>query len=336
MRLRRSSTMEPGWRRRRRGRGFQYQDADGDTLGPQETSRVRALAIPPAWTDVWICPHANGHVQAVGTDAAGRRQYLYHPEWRARRDAEKHDRVLAMSVRLPGARRHVASVLRAAAPTRERTVAAAFRILDLGALRIGSERYLEENHTFGLATLRRDQVSVSGHTISLAFHGKGSIHREQEIVDATLAKVLTELAGRSDQGTRLLAWPDDEGTWHDVTSSDINAYVADRMGGTFTAKDFRTWNATVLMAQVLALGPTPTTERERHAAVAAAYRTVSEYLGNTPTMARTSYVDPRVVDLFRDGVVVPAEALPSRRCHLPCHPAVERAVRRLLRRSTAR
>lgn len=332
MRLRRTSPAQPGWRRRRRGRGFEYLDEQGRALrDPQHLERVKSLAIPPAWTDVWICPLPQGHLQAVGTDSAGRRQYLYHPEWRTKRDAAKHERVLELAGRLPRARKRSHAALRSDSLDRSRVLGAAFRMLDLGSFRIGSETYTDQNDTYGLATFRREHVKVRGRSVTFHYIAKGAAERVQRVVDASLAKVLRELIERDEDGAELLAWCQD-GRWHDVHSSDVNEHLRALMDGDFTAKDFRTWNATVLMAQLLAIERDARTVSARRRAVKEAYETVADYLGNTPTIARTSYVDPRVVELYNDGVVLPARSLPKRRLDLPVHGRVERSVYSMLRR----
>ncbi|TAK68863.1 MAG: DNA topoisomerase IB [Actinomycetota bacterium] len=331
MRLRRSSPAEPGWRRRRRGRGFEYLDAHGSRIAdPASLQRIADLVIPPAWTDVWISPAVNGHIQAVGTDAAGRRQYLYHAQWRTQRDAAKHDRVLDLAARLPRARVHTANALKGDDVTKSRALAAAFRMLDLGSFRIGSESYADQHDTYGLATIRREHVVVRGHSITFHYVAKGAKDREQRVVDSALAKVLAELIHRDDDDPELLAW-NDGNAWHDIHSADVNQHVHEMMRGDFTAKDFRTWNATVLMAQLLAFEGSVTGTTARKRAVVAAYRGVADYLGNTVTVARSSYVDPRVVELFDDGVVLPRQSLPRARRNLPVHGKVERAVLRMLR-----
>ncbi len=329
-RLRRSNPGSDGISRRRAGRGFRYVRADGlpETDGPT-LERIKALVIPPAWTEVWISPHPNGHIQAVGTDAAGRRQYLYHEHWRLQRDKDKHERVLGMARRLPAARRRATRLLAHDQPTREVVLALAFRLLDVGSFRIGSEAYAKENDTYGLATLLRSQVSVEGRTLTFRYSAKGSADRQQRIVDGRLASLVGLLLDRDDRGPELLAWATDAG-WHDVSSQDVNEFVREIIGDDYTAKDFRTWNATVLMAQLLALAEPAGTERARKRVVVDAYRGVADYLGNTPAVARGSYVDPRVVDLYADGVVLPRRVIPARHTSLPVHGAVERAVLRML------
>ncbi len=267
--------------------------------------RIKELVIPPAWKDVWICPWPNGHIQAIGFDAAGRKQYLYHPDWRRSRDAEKHQRVLELARALPRARELVAAQLELPAPTRERTLAAAFRMLDLGFFRIGSESYAEANGTFGLATMRREHVSVHGDSVLFEFVSKGSIQQQQRIVDPDLARVLRSLLRRRDPNPDLLAWRQGRGEWRDLRSEDVNEYVREVTRGDHTAKDFRTWNATVLMAQALAVSTrADASPTARKRAVTRAVREVADYLGNTPTVARGSYIDARIIDLYLDGVTI--------------------------------
>jgi DNA topoisomerase IB len=298
----------PGYRRRRAGKGFAYYDTDGQLIKDDRLDRIRALAVPPAWKDVWICPWPNGHIQATGIDAAGRRQYRYHDEWRARRDAEKHERVLQIAQQLPDVRDAVVAALRTRGLNRERVLACALRLLDLGTFRIGSEEYAEENGTYGLATLRREHVTVRGERTFFRYTAKGSIEREVEIVDRPTATVVRQLLERPDDaGDDLLSYETADG-WRDVTSDEINAFLKEISGAEITAKDFRTWNATVMMAAILAEEPPPRSSTARKRAIRAAYVKVSEILGNTPAVAKASYVDPRVVDRFENGETV-AEAL---------------------------
>ncbi len=295
----------PGYRRRRAGRGFAYHDTDGALIKDDRLDRIRGLAIPPAWRDVWICPWPNGHIQATGFDAAGRRQYRYHDQWRARRDAEKHERVLGIAHQLPDVRDEVVAALRTRGLNRERVLATAIRLLDLAAFRIGSEQYAEENGTYGLATLRREHVRVRGERTFFSYTAKGGIEREVELTDRPTATVVRQLLERPEgTGEELLAYQVEDGTWRDVTSSEINAYLKEISGAEITAKDFRTWNATVLMAARLAEAPPPTSRTARKKVVNAAYKDVSEQLGNTPAVCRASYVDPRVVDRFEHGETV--------------------------------
>jgi DNA topoisomerase I len=306
VRLRRSDVHGPGYRRRRAGRGFAYYDDSGELIKDDRLDRIRSLAIPPAWKDVWICPWPNGHIQATGLDAAGRRQYRYHDDWRARRDAEKHERVLEIAHQLPDVRDAVVAALRTRGLNRERVLACALRLLDLGTFRIGSEEYAEENGTYGLATLRREHVTVRGERTFFRYTAKGGLEREVEITDRPTATVVRQLLQRPDDaGDDLLAYETDDG-WRDVTSDEINAFLKEVSGAEITAKDFRTWNATVLMAAALAETPPPKSKTARNKAVRAAYVRVSEQLGNTPAVAKASYVDPRVVDRFENGETVAA------------------------------
>ena len=309
MRLRRSDVHGPGWRRKRAGRGFAYYDTDGTLIKDERLDRLRSLAIPPAWQDVWICPWPNGHIQATGVDAAGRRQYRYHDQWRARRDAEKHERVLEIAQQLPDVRDAVVQAIHGTGLTRERVLAAAVRLLDLGAFRVGSEQYAEDNGTYGLATLRKEHVRVRGEQVFFSYTAKGGIDRELELTDKPTADVVRELLKRPDGGEELLGyWVEDpaggERTWHDVTSAEVNAYLKEISDAEITAKDFRTWNATVLMAATLAETPTPATKTARKRVLKQAYERVSETLGNTPAVCKASYVDPRVVDRYENGETV--------------------------------
>jgi DNA topoisomerase IB len=309
VRLRRSDVRGPGYRRRRAGRGFAYYDEDGVLIRDDRLDRIRGLVIPPAWRDVWICPWPNGHIQATGVDAAGRLQYRYHDAWRARRDAEKHERVLEIARQLPDVRDAVVAAIRTRGLNRERVLATAVRLLDLGTFRIGSEQYAEENGTYGLATLRRDHVHVRGERTFFSYTAKGGIEREVELTDRPTATVVRQLLDRpADAGEELLAYQLDDGSWKDVTSDEINGYLKEISGAEITAKDFRTWNATVLMAATLAETPPPTSRTGRAKAVRAAYARVAEQLGNTPAVCKASYVDPRVVDRFQHGETV-ADAL---------------------------
>jgi DNA topoisomerase IB len=309
VRLRRSDVNAPGYRRRRAGRGFSYTDTDGAPIRDERLDRIRGLAIPPAWKDVWICPWPNGHIQATGVDAAGRRQYRYHDQWRARRDAAKYERILEIAHQLPDVRDAVVAAIGTRGLHRERVLATAVRLLDLGTFRVGSEQYEEENGTYGLATLKRDHVSVRGERTFFCYTAKGGIEREVEITDRPTATVVRQLLERpADAGEELLAYQLDDGTWRDVTSAEINLYLKEISGAEISAKDFRTWNATVLMAVTLAEAPPPTSRTARKKAVRAAYVRVAEQLGNTPAVCKASYVDPRVVDRFENGETV-ADAL---------------------------
>ena len=297
----------PGITRRRAGRGFTYVDASGRRVtDPEVLERIRALAIPPAWTDVWICADAMGHIQALGTDAKGRRQYRYHDRWRERRDREKFEHMLSFAAALPRLRKVTAKHLALDDLPKERVLACAVRLLDLGFFRVGTEGYAEENQTYGLATIRKKHVRIDGEVITFDYPSKTGKRRIQSIADPAVVDVVRALKERSGGGHELLAWragPDE--TWCDVKSSDINTYIKDVTGAEFTAKDFRTWSATVLCAVALAVSSdVAASESGRKRAVARAMREVADYLGNTPAVARSSYVDPRIVDQYRCGATI--------------------------------
>ncbi|XVQ11510.1 DNA topoisomerase IB [Spirillospora sp. CA-255316] len=311
MELRRSDPGEPGFTRRRCGRGFRYLGLDGRSPAPpDEVARIKALVIPPAWKDVWICPDADGHIQAMGTDDAGRRQYLYHEEWRARRDREKHDRVLELAERLPKVRAVLAEHMSGRGFTRERVLAAAVRLIDLGFFRAGGEEYATENGTFGLATVLREHVRCRRDEVIFEYPAKGAKERQQAVAEEEVRRVVNGLKRRRDPGPELLAYRTGRGTgrgaWHDVATSDINDYIREITGGDFTAKDFRTWHATVLAAVGLAVSA-PRAEdgdRRRARAVSRVVQEVAGYLGNTPAVARASYIDPRIIELYERGETI--------------------------------
>ena len=326
----------PGIRRRRAGRGFSYLGPDGERVrDPDVLERIRALAIPPAWEDVWICPLPTGHLQAVGVDARGRRQYRYHDAWRTRRDREKFDHMLLFAAALPDLRRHSLAALGTDGLTRARVLAAAVRLLDLGFFRIGTEGYAEQNQTYGLATMEKRHVRIEGDVVTFDYVAKAGKRRLQTVVDPLVADVLTRLKSRRAGGGRLLAAKEGR-RWVELTSADINAHIRDVSGGDFTAKDFRTWSATVLAAVALAVSSRAGSPAARKRAISRAMKEVGHYLGNTPAVARASYVDPRIVDLYLDGVTIqPALGLlgaDARVGELGTQGAVERAVLDLLRR----
>ena len=337
-RLRRADCSGPGILRRRRGRGFTYEWPDGSRVtDPDVLARITTLVLPPAWDQVWICPWPNGHIQAVGTDAAGRRQYRYHDDWRVQRDAAKHEKVLEVARRLPKARERVQEHLAQDGLTRERVLATAFRLLDLGFFRVGGETYAEDNGTYGLATMRKKHVTIDGDQIVFAYTAKGAKERVQAIVDDSVRAVVAELLARRGGGYELLAYQSADG-WRDITSADINAYLRQVVGADVSAKDFRTWHATVLTAVGLAVSATaPTSPTARRRAVNRVVVEVAHYLGNTPAVCRKSYIDPRVIDLYDDGVTI-ARALEKLGDDADfgqpaTHGAVEAAVLRLLRQS---
>ena len=333
-RLRRADCSAPGIRRIRRGRGFSYVDEDGRRIDePEILERIAALAIPPAWQDVWICPYPNGHLQATGTDAAGRKQYRYHDGWRTRRDAEKFDDMVQFAKALPRLRRRVARDLGDCATLdRDCVLACAVRLLERGFFRIGSEQYAEDNQSYGLATMRKQHVTVDEDGVMIFdFPAKSGQRRHQGIVDEKAAEIVTALKRRRGGSDNLLAYKSGR-RWRDVRSEDINEYVKDAIGGDHSAKDFRTWNATALAAVALAVsGESARTKTARKRAVKRAVEEVAVYLGNTPAVCRASYIDPRVFDAFDARLTIrPAlerVAGKLRPGELPIHqPELERAV----------
>jgi DNA topoisomerase I len=306
-------------------------DESGRPLAADDVARCRALVIPPAWRDVWICPLPNGHLQATGTDDAGRRQYLYHPAWRERRDKAKFERVVEFAARLPRARRVVADHLALPGMPRERALGTAFRLLDLGFFRIGGEEYADDNGSYGLATLEKRHAHIDGRSIVFEYPAKSGQERLVAVADDGVLAAVSDLRRRRGGGPELLAYRDGR-SWRDVSSGDINAYLKAVIGGEVSAKDFRTWHGTVLAAVALAEAANATTSgRARTRAIQSAMSDVAEYLGNTPRIARGSYVDPRVIDLFDRGVTI-APAL-RRPANSPAsdRERIERAVLRLLR-----
>ena len=262
---------------------------------------MRALAIPPAWREVWICPDPLGHLQATGTDAAGRKQYLYHDRWREQRDREKFERTLKLGGVLPRARRRIRKELEGDELTRERVLAGAVRLLDVGMFRTGGEEYVDEEGGIGLATLEKDNVSIQDGQALFDYLAKSGIRRVQVIDDPPAVQIVRELKRRRSGGPQLLAYRDGR-KWHPVRSDDINEYVRQTLGAEFTAKDLRTWNATVMAAVALAAdGSGAGSKTARKRVVNGAVRAVAELLGNTPAVARRAYIDPRVVDRYLSG-----------------------------------
>jgi len=328
VRLRTVSPSSRGWTRHRRGRGFTYVDADGAALPAEDVERVRGLAIPPAWEHLWICPYPNGHLQAVGTDVAGRRQYLYHPDWRVKRDRLKFDRVLDAAHRLGAARRRITRDLAESGMPRERATAVAVRLLDQGYFRIGGDAYAEGG-SFGLTTLERRHVRLHDGVLVFTFVGKSGIEHTIEIDDAEVIEAVRLMRGRR-SGDRLLAYQQQR-HWVDLAAGDVNAYLAELFEGELTAKDFRTWHATVIAATSLALTDEPgETKASRKRAVRAAVVEVSEYLGNTPTIAKNSYIDPRVIDLYDSGTTIEDVARKRYRNPESKQAALEKAVLEML------
>ena len=268
---------------------------------PETILRIRQLGIPPAWTNVWICSHPRGHLQAVGTDAAGRRQYLYHEDWRRRRDAEKFDHMIEFARSLPELRKRCDHDLELPGLGRERVLGCAVRLLDRGFFRIGTEGYAEQNQTYGLATMQKKHVRLQNNVIHFDYVAKSGKRRIHSLVDPPVFEVVSALKRRRGGGPELLAFKDGR-TWLDVKSADINLYIKEITGGDFTAKDFRTWNATVLAAVGVGVsGHAASSPTARKRAVSRAVQEVAHYLGNTPAVCRASYIDPRVFDRYQSG-----------------------------------
>jgi DNA topoisomerase IB len=336
-RLRRVDCSGPGIRRVRRGRGFQYLEEDGTPVGDAEVKeRIASLAIPPAWKDVWICPLANGHLQATGLDAAGRKQYLYHEAWRESRDREKFDEMLRFARALPRMRNQVGSDLALRGLRRDRVLACAVRLLDLGFFRVGSDQYAAENETFGLSTLRKRHLRFEGTAAVFDYKAKGSQRQVQEIEDVGAVKVLRALARRKAPGYRLFAYRE-RSEWQDLSAEEINVYLKSIAGESFSAKDFRTWNATVLAAVGLANRVEPgekISKSARKRIVNEVVKDVATYLSNTPAVCRASYIDPRVFDFFDSRATIRravqsaiSEPRPDR---FPDRERIEQAVLKLL------
>jgi DNA topoisomerase I len=327
VRLRRADCSSPGYERRKRGRGFEYRDTHGELLrDPNVLSRIRALVIPPAWRDVWICPDPRGHLQATGVDAAGRKQYLYHERWRTHRDRQKFDRMVEFGEALPHLRSQVARDLTRNDLGREQVLATAVRLLDRGFFRIGSEGYAEDNGTYGLATMERRHVTLGPNgRVVFDYLAKGGQRRLQSVVDPDACEIVAKLKRRG-AGNELLAYQEN-GRWRDVRSTDINDYIKQATGDDFSAKDFRTWNATVRAAAALAvLGQNANSHTARKRVVTLAIAEVARYLGNTPTVCRSSYVDPRVIDRFDAGHTIAGVEAIDDTSDAEVRAAVERSV----------
>ncbi|MDQ3616090.1 MAG: DNA topoisomerase IB [Actinomycetota bacterium] len=330
-RLRTVSPNSKGWTRRRSGKGFVYLDQYGERLDTEDSTRCRSLVIPPAWENVWICPFPNGHIQCVGVDAAGRRQYLYHPDWRTKRDQLKFDRVAQVAAQLPRARAAILEHIALDGMPMKRAAATAVRLLDLGYFRIGSDSYADANGSFGLTTLQKRHVRRSRDRLVFCFTGKSGIEHCIEIDDPlAVSAVETMRRRRGSPEDELLAYRNGR-RWMDVDAATVNDYLRATTGAEITAKDFRTWHATVLAAASLAsTDEHGKSAASRKRAVRRAVVEVAQYLGNTPTVAKSSYIDPRVLDLYEDGTTI--APTPPRTYDSPDErqSALERAVLRML------
>ncbi|WP_420031436.1 DNA topoisomerase IB [Streptomyces sp. cg28] len=334
MRLRTSRPDRAGWIRQRAGNRFRYRDAHGHALPAADRTRIEGLVIPPAWEDVWICPYANGHIQAMGTDAAGRRQYLYHPDFRAQRDLAKHAHVREVSVTLKELREQVGADLAGRGLSRDRVLACLVRLLDLGYFRIGSAAYAREHQAYGLTTLLRTHVDLRKGAMHFAYPAKSGVDREWELVDAAAFPVVRRLQRRPGEDPQLFAYLKGR-LWQLVQPGELNERLRELSGAELTAKDFRTWHATVLAAVGLAVSERAAAQSEtaRRRAESQVVREVARYLGNTPAVCRASYIDPRLFELFADGRTI-APALSELGAVEPGQPAthgpIEDAVREFL------
>jgi DNA topoisomerase-1 len=323
----RSDPRGPGISRARQEGAYRYISPGGaDIFDAQTIARIRGLAIPPAWRNVWISPDPFGHIQATGVDSRGRTQYRYHQLWREQRDAQKFEHMLRFAAALPTLRSATLQDLGHRGLDRGRVAASAVRLIDLGLFRLGSERYAELDHHYGAATLEKRHVSVRGDGVVFDYVGKEGKRREVTVTDRAVLSTVRSLARSNNGMDTLFCWQNGE-TWHPLHSHDISAYIAENAGGHFTAKEFRTWNATVLMALLLA-NAGPTTTRRARSVIVASIREVAAWLGDTPAVARASYIDPRLINRYMsDGRLDSIPALPP---ELPPCAEAEIAVAGLL------
>jgi len=290
-----------GWRRAGSKGRFRYLDAHGKTITDEaKLERIEALVIPPAWKDVWISPNARAKLQATGVDAAGRRQYLYHPEFRARQEQAKFDKLVRFAEKLPELRAAMAEHMERDRYDRERVCAIAVRLINLGWFRVGSDRYAKSSRTYGVTTLYRKHVSVRGKRVAFKFRAKHKVLVHTTLVDSELAQAIKDLLALPGGG-RLFRYESGDGEIVTLSAAVLNAYIQEHLGDEFSAKDFRTWGGTLLAAVALAEHGPPDTEAEAKRTLAAVMRSVGEQLGNTPTVARSSYVSPAVVEQYLDG-----------------------------------
>ena len=334
MRLRRSTLDKPGLTRKRRGKGFAYYDSDGELLTDGKTlQRVKDLVIPPAWKKVWISPHPNGHIQAVGTDAAGRRQYIYHQAWQEERAEEKFDRVLDLSLQLPQWRARVTEDLGAKGLGRDRVLALALHLLDRGYFRAGGEQYADENESYGLATLLCEHITLHRDSVMFDYPAKSGVRRTLEITDEAVVRAVRSLMRREGRTDRLLVCRNGSG-WTDIRADDLNARFKELVGEEYSVKDLRTWHGTVLAAEAFVDADPPVSQKVIKRVESAAMKEGSEALGNTPAVARGSYVDPRVVRGYEQGQTIAAAAKRADRARNPGDAQIilEKATRTLIRK----
>ena len=327
---------QPGLRRRRAGRGFVYLDTAGRPIRDAAViERIRKIVIPPAWTDVWICPSAWGHIQATGRDARGRKQYRYHVEWRRVRDEAKFCQLEPFAHALPQIRARTELDMRAPGIPREKVLAAMVRLLEITLIRIGNEEYARANRSYGLTTLREGHVDIRGSELSFTFRGKSGVRRRVTLRDSRLAHIVKRC--RDIPGYELFMYMDESGESRVVDSGDVNDYIREIGGDTFTAKCFRTWGATVFAAAVLGMRGAPRSERAAKAQIRHAMERTADHLGNTPTVCRKSYVHPAVLEAYVTGELATAMTRhASVRVRATSLTGAERAVLRVLERATAR
>jgi DNA topoisomerase I len=331
--LRYATDARPGISRHRSGRGFSYRDAEGRTIrDPAVLARIRALAIPPAWTDVWICPWPNGHLQARGRDARGRKQYRYHADWHQHRGSNKFDRMLAFSEVLPRIRRRCDADLATRGMSREKVLAAVVRLLELTLIRVGNDEYARLNQSFGLTTLRDRHAKVEGGSVRFRFRGKSGQTHEVGLRDRRLAGLVRRC--QELPGQELFQYVDDDGEVRDIDSDDVNGYIREAAGAEFSAKDFRTWAGTVLAYRALRALQPADGEHGAKRNVVEAIRQTADQLGNTPAVARGSYVHPAVLEAYLEGSIPGALVQAAEEQDTPptaATPREESAVRALLR-----
>jgi DNA topoisomerase-1 len=335
MRLRRSVLTGPGITRKRRGKGFSYYVDGGAPLDDDAAlSRIKELVIPPAWKKVWISPHANAHIQAVGTDAAGRRQYLYHQAWQDERAEEKFDRVLEMSLRLPDWRAQVAKDLTGRGLSRDRVLALALHLLDLGYFRSGGELYAEENESYGLSTLLCEHVTLRRDSVEFDYPAKSGVRRTLELDDPEVVRAVRSLLRRDDSGARFLVCRQGS-EWIDLHAADLNGRFKELVGQDYSVKDLRTWHGTVLAAVAFVDADPPVEQKVIKRVESAVMKEVSQGLGNTPAVARGSYVDPRVVQAYEEGATIAAAVKRAERVKDAdkAQAVLEKATRALIRRT---
>jgi DNA topoisomerase I len=326
--LTRSDPHGPGITRERTGAGFRYRDPSGsDVTSTQTLQRIGALAIPPAWKDVWISPDPLGHIQATGIDSRGRTQYRYHPLWREQRDAQKFAHMLRFADALPALRTATLRDLGGHHLDRDRVAAGAVRLIDLGLFRIGGEKYAELDHHYGATTLQKRDVNVTRDGITFDYIAKEGKRRTVTVTDEAVRPTVRALVRSGNSLDSLFSYQDG-GAWRPLHSYEVSSYIAAHAGGHFTAKEFRTWNATVLMALLLANAEPPTSARSRKNAINASIRGVATWLGDTPTVARKSYIDPRLISRYEsDGRLPTIPAVPA---VLPAAAEAEIAIAALL------